>query len=323
VDKRYTVFVSSTFIDLVDARWVVAKALMRLNLIPLGMESFTASNLSQWEVIKKTIDLSDYYILVLGNRYGTIDSESRISFTEKEYRYALEIGIPCLTFLSKEVPLSPEHVESDEHREKLKVFRETASAGRMVDFWTNPDDLTAKVSTAVVMAQIESPRPGWVRNPKTSVEVAEELARLSRRNSELEYEIEELRKIDDFESPFLFNVLTEEITKGIELTESDHYLKIPLLIVNVGISSLEKVLIRAELEIPGTAFLSGKTMTRIELHPGEEHPVSIVMFSESSLDGLENANAHLKLMITGHNIKSLIVETIQITLPSSFLEDYL
>lgn len=78
MDKRYTVFVSSTFVDIVDARWVIAKVLMRLNLISLGMESFTALNSSQWEVIKNTIALSDYYILILGNKYGTIDSKTGI-----------------------------------------------------------------------------------------------------------------------------------------------------------------------------------------------------------------------------------------------------
>lgn len=185
MDKRYTVFVSSTFKDLVDARWAVARALMRLNLIPLGMENFTASDKGQWEIIKKTIDLSDYYVLILGNCYGSIDPETGISYTEKEYRYALGQGIPCLTFVSKDVPLKPEHREPDAHRKKLDAFRAEASAGRMVDFWTNPDELTAKVATAIVMSQMESPRPGWVRNPQTSPEVAEEMARLSRENAEL------------------------------------------------------------------------------------------------------------------------------------------
>ncbi|GAA5503782.1 hypothetical protein Dxin01_03545 [Deinococcus xinjiangensis] len=177
MDKRYTVFVSSTFKDLVDARWAVARALMRLNLIPLGMENFTASDKSQWEIIKKTIDLSDYYVLILGNCYGSIDPETGISYTEKEYRYALEQGIPCLTFVSKDLPLKPEHIESDEHRQKLKAFRDEVSVGRMVDFWSNPDELSGKVLTAAHLATLDSPRPGWVRNRETSPEVSEELAR--------------------------------------------------------------------------------------------------------------------------------------------------
>ncbi len=173
---------------------------MRFNMIPLGMEAFTASNLSQWEIIKKTIDLSDYYILILGNRYGTIDPESEISYTEKEYRYALEQEIPCLAFLSKDVSVAPKDIESDTHREKLAAFRELASKARMVDFWTNPDELTAKAATSMFGAQMDSPRPGWIRNPQSSPEVAEELARLSRRNSELEREIERLKQ-DDVKAP--------------------------------------------------------------------------------------------------------------------------
>ncbi|OWL95792.1 hypothetical protein CBQ26_10995 [Deinococcus indicus] len=185
MDKRYTVFVSSTYKDLVDARWAVARALMRLNLIPLGMEAFTASEKNQWDIIKKTIDLSDYYVLILGNCYGSIDSETGISYTEKEYRYALEQGIPCLTFISKDVPILPEHRESDAHREKLDALRSEVSKSRMIDFWKNADELTAQVTTALVMGQIDTPRPGWIRNPQARPEVTEEIARLSRENAEL------------------------------------------------------------------------------------------------------------------------------------------
>jgi len=185
---------------------------MRLNLISLGMESFTASNSSQWEVIKKTIALSDYYILILGNKYGTIDSKTGISYTEKEHKYALELGIPCLTFLSKDVPIAPEHIEGDEHRSKLKSFRKMASAGSMVDFCTNPDELMGKVSTAIIMEQIDSPRPGWVRNPQTSPEVAREMARLSSENAELRLSLESTRT--DGDGNLLFNAIANQSLLG-------------------------------------------------------------------------------------------------------------
>ena len=40
----------------------------------------------QWEIIKDTIDSSDYYVLIIAHRYGTIISEgpdAGISYTEK------------------------------------------------------------------------------------------------------------------------------------------------------------------------------------------------------------------------------------------------
>ena len=44
MDKRYQVFVSSTFEDLQEERKEVMQALLELDCIPSGMELFPASN---------------------------------------------------------------------------------------------------------------------------------------------------------------------------------------------------------------------------------------------------------------------------------------
>src|SRR5712691_336415 len=98
MDKRYQVFVSSTFSDLQDERQEVMQALLELDCIPAGMELFPAANDDQWTLIKKVIDDCDYYIVVVGGRYGSIGSGG-LSFTEMEYRYALEHGKPVIGFL--------------------------------------------------------------------------------------------------------------------------------------------------------------------------------------------------------------------------------
>ena len=59
--------------------------------MPAGMELFPAANETQWNLIKKVIDDCDYYVLILGGRYGTIGPDG-IGYTEMEYRYALESG---------------------------------------------------------------------------------------------------------------------------------------------------------------------------------------------------------------------------------------
>lgn len=63
---------------------------------------FNAGDEEQWEVIKKTIDVSDYYVLIFGHRYGSLTNEG-ISYTEKEYWYAKEKGIPIHIFISIEL----------------------------------------------------------------------------------------------------------------------------------------------------------------------------------------------------------------------------
>ena len=53
--------------------------------IPAGMEAFVATDNEQFEVIKKVIDLCDYYILIIGKMYGTVNPATEVSYTEMEY----------------------------------------------------------------------------------------------------------------------------------------------------------------------------------------------------------------------------------------------
>ncbi len=97
-ERRYQVFISSTYLDLVDERREVMQAVLEMDCLPAGMELFAASNDDQWTLIQEVIDQSDYYIVIVGGRYGSI-SEEGISYTEKEYDYAVSKGIPVMGFV--------------------------------------------------------------------------------------------------------------------------------------------------------------------------------------------------------------------------------
>jgi len=71
-EKKYQVFISSTYTDLVQAREKISKQILTLYHFPIGMEMFSAGNEDQWTVITNTIDKSDYYIIILGHRYGSL-----------------------------------------------------------------------------------------------------------------------------------------------------------------------------------------------------------------------------------------------------------
>jgi hypothetical protein len=100
MDKRYQVFVNSTFIDLQEERRQVIQTVMELDCFPAGMELFPAADEEQWDFICKAIDDCDYFILIIGGRYGSLTDEG-ISYTEKEYDYAVEQGLPVLVFCTK------------------------------------------------------------------------------------------------------------------------------------------------------------------------------------------------------------------------------
>src|ERR1039458_2608296 len=95
MDKRYQVFVSSTYGDLRDERQEVMKALLELACIPSGMDLFPAADEDQWSLIKRVIDDCDYYIVIIAGRYGSIGPDGK-SYTQMEYEYATSSKKPVI-----------------------------------------------------------------------------------------------------------------------------------------------------------------------------------------------------------------------------------
>lgn len=191
MDKRYQVFVSSTFRDLQDERRAIIQALLELDCIPAGMELFPASDESQWELIRRVIADCDYYIVVVGGRYGSTDS-SGVSYTEREYDLAVEIGLPVLGF----VHADPDQIPSGkselatEARAKLDAFREKVRS-RMCRDWRTADDLGGAVSRSLVQAIKRTPAVGWVRADTTGS--PEQINQLRNRIDELTAELNAVR----------------------------------------------------------------------------------------------------------------------------------
>src|SRR5450432_1448589 len=138
MDKRYQVFVSSTYADLVDERRHVIQTLMQMDCIPAGMELFPAADEEQWQFIKRVINDCDYYLLIIGGRYGSTTADG-VSYTEKEYEYALERGLRVIAFVHErpdDIPVGKSDI-NPEPRARLAAFREKVKAGRLVKFWNN------------------------------------------------------------------------------------------------------------------------------------------------------------------------------------------
>ena len=74
---KYQVFISSTYKDLIPARESLIMSLLSSKYIPCGMEIFSSSSDSQFEYIKRMLNLCDYYVLILAGRYGEIGKIGR------------------------------------------------------------------------------------------------------------------------------------------------------------------------------------------------------------------------------------------------------
>lgn len=194
MDKRYQVFVSSTYQDLQEERKEIMQALLELDCIPSGMELFPATNDDQWTLIKSVIDDSDYYIVVLGGRYGSIGPQG-ISYTEMEYRYAAEVGKPIIAFIHKnpqELPVIRTEQEK-EGKEKLEAFRSLTQL-KLVRYWSNPVELGSVVSRSLTKLIRSNPAIGWVRADKISDDGAsKEILRLKNQIEQLKDELDQVK----------------------------------------------------------------------------------------------------------------------------------
>lgn len=164
-NKKYQVFISSTYADLTEERKKILDVLFMADCIPAGMEAFVAADTEQFEVIKKVIDFCDYYVLIIGKRYGSIHPGTGKSYTEMEYDYAIEQDIPVLVFaIDENIELASDKVETDKSKiEKLKMFRTKAMTNRLASIWATPEDLTGKLAISIMKARTEIKRPGWQR----------------------------------------------------------------------------------------------------------------------------------------------------------------
>lgn len=195
-EVRYQVFVSSTFTDLKDERDKVLQAILECKAFPTGMELFPSADDEQFEFIKREIDSSDYYIVIIGGRYGS-RADDGISFTEKEFDYAFAQGKPILAFLVRDPSkLSFDKCEVEaEGRAKLEQFREKAKRSRLVKQYSNPDELKAQVLQSLNYQFKLNPKRGWVPAGQSKREDLEEIRTLLNKVLALEAENAELRSL--------------------------------------------------------------------------------------------------------------------------------
>lgn len=170
------------------------QALLELECTPAGMELFPAASESQWQWIKRVIDESDYYAVIVAGRYGTISTETGLSYTEMEYRYALEVGKPIVAFLCVDPGSLPARL-TETHaskRKKMEEFRGLVQS-RLCKFYSSPADLGAKVSRSITQLRKQHPRPGWVRaETLKDMATSDEVLSIRREKDELRARLDQL-----------------------------------------------------------------------------------------------------------------------------------
>ena len=190
--RKLQVFVSSTYNDLISERLTAMEAILAAGHIPAAMEQFSPGDETAWDKIQRWIDHSDCFMLILGGRYGSLEPKSGKSFVHLEYEYALKKCKPFFTLvihrdaLDQKVKAKGLHAADErENPDLYKKFYKIVTA-QHCNFWNDEKDIKITIMHKLPDWSEREDLVGWVRGDEAaSPEVTNELARLSRENSEL------------------------------------------------------------------------------------------------------------------------------------------
>jgi hypothetical protein len=145
--KAYTVFLCSTYADLVKERRAVRQGIEKLQQQYNSMEFFGARAARPIQVCLQEVRRSDIVVVVVGHRYGTIEPERGISFAEAEYQEAHRLHKPCLVYIrDQQARVLLEHVEQNAKKKRLlDTFKRTLQQQHACASFRNANGLAVQV----------------------------------------------------------------------------------------------------------------------------------------------------------------------------------
>lgn len=202
MNKKLQVFVSSTYTDLIEERQAAVQAVLDAGHIPAGMELFKAGNESQLKTIYKWIDESDVYMLILGGRYGSIESKSGKSYTQLEYEYAISKNIPVFavvlseSFLTNKVnTLGLTNTMEQKAPDKYQAFKAFVMS-KIIREVDDCKDIIIQVHATLNEFMREYDLTGWVRNSNENdtLQLMKDNNALIKENNSLNKQIQKLQE---------------------------------------------------------------------------------------------------------------------------------
>lgn len=181
MEKKLQVFISSTYSDLLEERQAAIEAILDSGNIPAGMELFKSGK-KQMETIQKWIDESDVYMLILGGRYGSIESDSGKSYTQLEYEYALSKNMPVFAVVIDEDGLKEKvnkwvargkqvkEIKEIDNCDKYDKFKEIVK-GQIISFYTDIKDIKIEVHRQINEIKKQDNLYGWVKGKDVLEEI--------------------------------------------------------------------------------------------------------------------------------------------------------
>jgi hypothetical protein len=153
------VYISSTYVDLVEHRAAVDRTLRRMGHDVIGMEQYVAEGAKPVDRCKADVRASDVYVIIVAWRYGYVPGRNAKpvdgrSITEIELAEAQNNGKPVLAFLlDPEAPWPPNRVDAMGAAagagEDVSRLRSSLGTNYLAGIFRSPDDLASQVAAAV------------------------------------------------------------------------------------------------------------------------------------------------------------------------------
>ncbi|MBL8528313.1 MAG: SUMF1/EgtB/PvdO family nonheme iron enzyme [Burkholderiales bacterium] len=153
--NKNRVYVSSTYVDLVEHRKAVKVALERAQYDVECMEKYPAFDERPQDKCLEDVAQCDYYVLILALRYGFCppkDNPKKLSITQLEYERAVREGKPCFAFmLDGEHPWPPKWIDTRALKLSSKIgkFRQQVGLKHGTALFTTPETIVNVVHEAL------------------------------------------------------------------------------------------------------------------------------------------------------------------------------
>lgn len=131
------------------------------------MELFKSGK-SQLDTIKKWIDDSDIFMIILGARYGSIDEESGKSYTQLEYEHAMASKKPIISLVlgddGKEERVKKHGSAILEQNDTVKYnqFKKQITS-KICSFYSTLEDLKYRIVAELSAIDKQNNLVGWIR----------------------------------------------------------------------------------------------------------------------------------------------------------------
>ncbi len=169
IDKRYHVFISTTEADMHAERVVLSQTLVSQGFFSWGLEQRTPLTTA---FARRQIDDCDYFILMLGSRYGEL-SASGVSYMHLEYIYAVTKQKPILVLMYEAPESRADEFQDQTPEGKLKFldFRRQLQRERdMVMTFRDLRDLEVAIRHTMPQFLTRYPAQGWIRPNQQQVQ---------------------------------------------------------------------------------------------------------------------------------------------------------